>query len=182
MCKFMERIFVSKEMLTTLGEFTILWAEFELVYCNNNCVDKLFFNDKEFNQFTKLCPTRRIKQYIENRQKFFRFCNFDLEYKTLSEQVISSLLDYLGKTKDTITPEIIHEKLYSADFTSYYPQIDNIICNDIIDNKELLLGCLLIIFRLRNNMFHGLKDCYSINKQLKIFKACNVFLDFLLNN
>lgn len=179
---FIERIGASKEIIEELGKFSLLWAQFELEYCGNNCSDKLFLNDKEFEKFLQNVNNQEKKdKYTLSREKFLGLCNFKLDFKSLIENLIAELLKYLKKTRKTITPEFIHEKLYSSNFTSYYSQVDNIICNNINDNRELFLGGLLIIFRLRNNLFHGLKDCYSIDKQMEIFKSCNRFLDYLLN-
>ena len=180
---FIERIGASKEIIEELGKFSLLWAQFELEYCENNCSDKLFLNDTEFNKFLQNVSSQTNKnKYILLRENFLKLCNFNLDFNHLIKNLISVLLKYLHKTKETITPEFIHEKLYSNNFTSYYTQVDNIICNNINDNTESLLGGLLIIFRLRNNLFHGLKDCYTIDNQIEIFKSCNCILDFLLNH
>ena len=180
---FIERIGASKEIVEELGKFSLLWAQFELEYCANNCFDKLFFNDVEFEKFLlNVNGQEKKNNYIFLRENFLKLFNFNTNLKPLIKNIISALLKYLHKTKETITPEFIHEKLYSNSFTAYYPQVDNIICNNINDNQELLLGGLLIVFRLRNNLFHGLKDCYTIDKQIEIFKSCNRFLDFLLNH
>ena len=180
---FIERIGASKEIIEELGKFSLLWAQFELEYCENNCSDKLFFNDIEFEKFLQNVNSQEKKsKYSLSREKFFAICNFNFDFKLLIENLITELLKYLHMTKETITPEFIHKKLYSSNFTSYYSQVDNIICNSVNDNRELILGGLLIVFRLRNNLFHGLKDCYSIDKQIEIFKSCNRFLDFLVNH
>lgn len=179
MHQFIKNINVSNETILELGKFSILWAKFELEYCNNQCSDKLFFNNKIFLNSSK---NVNDKNTITARNNFRNYCNFKLNFKELSHNLIDSLLNYFNQTKETITPKIIHESLYSKNFKCYYTQVDDIICNNITNNEELLLGSLLIIFRLRNNLFHGLKDCYSINNQIHIFKNCNCFLDFLLNN
>ena len=42
-----------------------------------------------------------------------------------------------------------------------------------------LYGCLLTIYRIRNNFMHGLKDIATLKNQLDLFKAANSILEAL---
>lgn len=42
--------------------------------------------------------------------------------------------------------------------------------------KECLFGGLIAIYRIRNNMFHGLKDWTNLDNQINLFKGINEFL------
>lgn len=42
---------------------------------------------------------------------------------------------------------------------------------------DLNCGCLLVIYRIRNNLMHGLKMVEELNNQLKLFKAVNGVLE-----
>lgn len=44
------------------------------------------------------------------------------------------------------------------------------------DGERNLVGGLIAIYRIRNNMFHGLKDWTCLGGQLKLFEGINEFL------
>ena len=43
--------------------------------------------------------------------------------------------------------------------------------------NDLSAGCLLVIFRIRSNLMHGLKDIDMLNDQLELFRAINGVLE-----
>ena len=47
----------------------------------------------------------------------------------------------------------------------------------MMEGDCLVAGCLLIIQRIRNNMFHGLKGLEMLNTQLNLFKGLNLVLE-----
>ena len=47
------------------------------------------------------------------------------------------------------------------------------------EGDDLRQGCLLVIFRIRNNLMHGLKCIEQLNDQLELFKAVNGVLESL---
>ena len=50
------------------------------------------------------------------------------------------------------------------------------------DGKECLAGGLLAIYRIRNNMFHGLKDWIELERQKELFAKLNEFLTYAIRN
>lgn len=154
MYNFIKETGVTNEMISILGEFSFLWAQFELIYFINGCniskIRNLTFNISNFKVYDELCN------------------NF-----------INALLDYLNESKETITIDKIHNKLYSTDFKKFYPEIDDVIKKNIC-GKDLIKGSIFILFRLRNNMFHGLKDCYNINFQKNLFICANILINQLI--
>ena len=48
------------------------------------------------------------------------------------------------------------------------------------DGKEFLVGGLLAIYRIRNNMFHGLKEWVDLDNQIELFAAVNKVLEEIL--
>lgn len=48
------------------------------------------------------------------------------------------------------------------------------------DGTTELCGGLLAIFRIRNNMFHGLKEYKDLDNQIQLFDAMNRLLEHLL--
>jgi hypothetical protein len=49
--------------------------------------------------------------------------------------------------------------------------------NNDINEIDNIIGCLLIVQRIRNNMMHGLKDICDLNEQLELFQAANEVLE-----
>ena len=45
--------------------------------------------------------------------------------------------------------------------------------------EDLGCGCLLVIYRIRNNLMHGLKCIEQLNDQIKLFEAVNDVLETL---
>lgn len=45
-----------------------------------------------------------------------------------------------------------------------------------------LVGGLIAVYRIRNNMFHGLKDYAYFNDQLELFRGINKFLEKSIND
>lgn len=149
---FIERIGASKEIIEELGKFSLLWNAFE---CN-------LFNQE--------CSVNNIK-------------NFD-DYDSINNEtyyinLINELLSYLNVNRQEITKDFIKQKLYSTNRNEYQIEVENVLKNDL-HGKELQIGTMLILLRLRNNMFHGLKDCYNINKQLNLFISANALLNYIM--
>ena len=61
---------------------------------------------------------------------------------------------------------------------------DRLLMEKFMEQKEddLRCGCLLVIYRIRNNLMHGLKCIEQLNDQLELFKAVNGVLESLDRN
>lgn len=149
---FIEKIGASKEIIEELGKFSLLWNAFE---CN-------LFNQE--------CSVFKIQNFQN-----YNCINDETYYINL----INELLLYLNVKKQNITREFIKQKLYSLQRDEYQIEVENVLKNDL-HGEELQKGTLLILLRLRNNMFHGLKDCYNINKQLNLFISANDLLNYIM--
>lgn len=44
-----------------------------------------------------------------------------------------------------------------------------VLLGEILDTKAQLLACLIIVYRFRNNFFHGIKWAYGLRNQLENF-------------
>ena len=53
------------------------------------------------------------------------------------------------------------------------PLVERVIQRQSSDELEILSAILIIILRLRNNLFHGIKWSYGIQGQLENFQAAN---------
>ena len=48
------------------------------------------------------------------------------------------------------------------------------------DFNEIFLFLMLIVGRVRNNMFHGIKQIKKLNEQKELFEICNNLLTLVL--
>lgn len=50
------------------------------------------------------------------------------------------------------------------------------------NNGDVCCGCLLVIYRIRNNLMHGLKCIEELNDQFYLFEAVNDVLESIKVN
>jgi len=146
---------VKEETILEIGKFSILWNMLEERY-----FDKCM-TDKKVPDVANFIYSDNIQQYCLN--------------------LVHALLKYLNEDKKTITIEKIRKKLYSESWNGSYSEMERTILGKS-NNVELLIGSMLLLLRLRNNLFHGEKDTYKINAQLELFSAANTLLDKLLGD
>ena len=146
---------VNKETILEIGQFSILWNMLEERY-----FDK-YMTDRKVTDVANFIYSDHIQQYCLN--------------------LVNALLKYLNEDKTTISIEKIKDKLYSENWNGSYPEMEKTILGKS-SNVELLIGSLLLLLRLRNNLFHGEKDPYKINAQIELFRASNILLDKLLGD
>ena len=60
-----------------------------------------------------------------------------------------------------------------------YDELSTLIVNPNLKNKYLLL--MLMVGRVRNNMFHGIKEVKELNKQKELFEIWNRLLTLSLD-
>jgi hypothetical protein len=60
-------------------------------------------------------------------------------------------------------------------------EILEMLCNEGCSTTVQLIGCLVVVFRLRNNLFHGEKWQYQMQGQYDNFQHANGFLRCLMN-
>lgn len=132
-----------------IGKFTILWAEFEKNYCNNEC------NSNAIWDFASISTVN---------EDFLR----DLCDK------LKGRISYLGVNENqyinyNLTPERARKP----------SQADIKTIKDFINFKgeNLLAGAMLAIYRIRNNLLHGLKELSELNGQIELFKSMNSVLE-----
>lgn len=142
-------------IVTEIGKFTILWAEFEKEYCNNDCSDKLIIQEKDSFRVKEnllMC----FNNNLHDRMEYF---NTDIEaytnYNLIPENARKPKNEYIKIMKDFIN-------------------LDELVKNDWV------CGALLYIYRIRNNLLHGLKIISELNKQLDLFKSMNAILKSIL--
>ena len=60
-------------------------------------------------------------------------------------------------------------------------EVLEMLCNQGCTKSVQLIGCLVVVFRLRNNLFHGEKWSYQLQGQLDNFRQANEFLRNLMD-
>ena len=146
-----EKFKITSDTIASIGMFSILWGRFEL--CN--------FNPK--------IDENRIKRWA-SRYKL------SADQKAVYYSIQSEADNYLG----TIDKETIRERLYSEQNKGCEPNRD-LIYKFLTNPDELCVaGCFLFIYRIRNNLFHGLKDIYALNDQKEMIDTiCNMLYSVL---
>lgn len=71
---------------------------------------------------------------------------------------------------ENFTPEFENLRLRGND---QRPLVEKVISGQSNDDSEILSAILIIVFRLRNNLFHGSKWSYGIQGQLENFRNSN---------
>jgi len=142
---------VNRQTITELGKFTLLWNIFEKEYFDKKC---------------KACKVKNYKYPISKNLE--KKCN----------EFINVLHSYLGTCKNTINREIIKETLFDNS-DEYHVEIENVLKNDCF-GQDLIIGTVFILLRIRNNLFHGIKQCLTINNQLQLFNSANIVLNTLI--
>lgn len=147
-----ERYGLNEGILISIGQFSILWCQFEQ-----------YFFDSDAKQW-------KIIKWAENYP-------VDEVLLACCENVRSSSSTYLCDTGMlTITNRIYSESNQGNEETQKF--IYNFL--NRIDPETTLKGCMLYIQRIRDNLFHGLKAVYSLNDQKYMFDTINKFLNYIL--
>lgn len=146
--------------IESIKNFTILWNLFERYFCDTNA--SLTKIQDEINKMVTAGYTLPKDMYDE---PYAYFCERYLSNNKTNE--IFELLDF----RDTRSDQQFKDDL-KATLESKAP-------NDV----KKTFACLIIIYRFRNNLFHGSKNIATISDQEENFKVANTllmkFLDFL---
>ncbi|MDD4351302.1 MAG: hypothetical protein PHP83_03915 [Clostridia bacterium] len=135
----------------TIGEFSIWWNVFEDQKCECAC---------SYDEILKLVS--RISEVGKSA-----FKEFAIELKNRAKQINPAFT----------TNQYVSQKLYPSDRRARITNTERnnymqIVINFIDSNGENHLdGALLAIWRIRNNMFHGLKGHSELEEQVNLFKA-----------
>ena len=140
---------LKEETVKEIGRFAILWNCFERDYCANNC------------------SMAKIVDAVQNIQiPYEKQCEFAKE---------------LNKRRglfDQIIPDYVENSLHPANANKSAPTYINIM-EDFMKQEygDIKDGCLLIIYRLRSNLMHGLKMVTDLDCQIDLFIAANEVLE-----
>lgn len=141
---------INDAVVSEIGRFAILWNCFEKNYCENNCsINQIVQKSK-----TLIADDKKITSFLQVLHD-----RRDLQY-------------------DQSIEKYINEGLFPGNARHTKPEFDSHMRNFMEQtNDGCLTGCLLIIYRIRNNLMHGLKDIDDLNDQLELFRTAGDVLE-----
>lgn len=142
---------LTDKIVFEIGKFSIFWAEFEKSL-GNNCSDDLLVNKKHLFMVDDNVIINFWKS-LHNRSQYF-------------DEDIEAYTNYNLIPENAHRPRDKYIK-YMKDFLN----LDELVKNDWV------CGALLCIYRIRNNLLHGLKCIDELNGQIELFKAMNKVLE-----
>lgn len=119
-----------------------------------------------------------------------RVCNYSFRISEIEQKLqnlainIVDFLPYIAYFKDRYTHNNSMENCFdglnfrNGDRRSF---VEGVLLGENILAKDYLLAITIIVYRLRNNLFHGLKEMHSINGQRDNFDNANQFLMKLID-
>ena len=144
-------------------------------------------NNRELNEQTVMEIGKfTILWNIFEKEKWENDCNTDKLAKLVSRRNTNinwqNLATTLTERRDLYnedTPRYINERLSLG---RGIKEIEKICIRDFINSsgQTSLIGGLLAIYRIRNNMFHGLKDWTELDSQFELFVKLNEFLTYAI--
>lgn len=154
MCKKINLDGIKTSTIEIIGKFTLLWHEF-IKCCFNDC--EFNFNINESN------------------------CLYKKELIKIDVKYITELKEQAENRRNILHCDI---KNYACpDGSNKNENIKKEMVNFFKDNKPTLIGALCLIYRIRNNLCHGLKQLSEINDQCQLFDGINNILSNIeINN
>ncbi len=164
-----------EETQLLISDFAILWNEYE---------DELYDKGHHIKSIPKMINTLKINGYYSNR----------------IEKLHKKLLDYIKSRNEYDYDKLVNgfnilikEPVFNSDGSIKHYDDGNIVYQgEIFEDKlkeimnsnkicDKLYFMLLIVARVRNNMFHGLKGIYDLKYQKELFRTCNEILKIVLD-
>lgn len=144
--------------IESVKNFSILWNLFERYFCDKNA---------------------SLKKIQDNINKLSE-SNYSFPQIIYDDYYIYSRQRYLSEGK---TNELFESLLFRASDNKYKELLKSILRNSESESKKKVFACFIIIYRLRNNLFHGSKNIATIDEQNENFERANkvlmTFLSFL---
>jgi len=143
----------AQDVILEIGKFCVLWSIFENDKCDNDCnIEKLLSLE---NSISDIDPDKITRLAISLQGR--------VDMSLRGEELVGYIVE----------PEKAKRKMPAEKRTKMGQFLAS-------DGQESLAGCLIAIYRIRNNMFHGLKRLESLNSQIELFRAMNGVLEELI--
>ena len=141
------------------------------------------FNDEDLKNIRDFSLIWNVfeNKICENSFSISRF-----EQKILNKNINSNLFQgHLSYFKnryvqdDNFTPRFTHLNFRERDRKDL---VEKILLGTDTDSNNTILALMIIIYRYRNNLFHGIKNMHQIDQQKQNFEVANNFLKILIDN
>lgn len=136
-------------VVVEIGKFAILWNCFERFHCSNRCNPAKI---KSIAPTIQVAPDKQAElvRVLNERRRWFG--------QIISDYVATGLHPGNARKSD---------------------EEDNAMMREFMEQKgtDLNSGCLLVIYRIRNNLMHGMKMVEELNGQFERFQAVNGVLE-----
>jgi hypothetical protein len=139
---------IDRSQVECIRNFSLMWNLFEGHVCEQRA---------SLDKFEKIVNKLMIKGYLH--------CE---DYKDHVNYFKSRYITNMGTNS-------IFDELYINNKNSKELVI-NVLLDKDTNIKSVVMALLIIIYRLRNNLFHGIKSLYTINNQVDNFKRANRIL------
>lgn len=143
---------LQSEGIERVRNFVLLWNLFETFACGKNA------------------SIRSIRAAVENINAT----------GAISNEMLTPFVDYFANRyfNDNGTSKDIFEglKFRGGDDIQAKEDVRLILTRQIVESKEVLKGLLFILFRFRNNLFHGEKQVVLLDTQISNFTFANRLL------
>lgn len=138
-----------QDTILEVGKFTVLWNWFEYFWCNNDCNSAKI---KDVANRVYIDPEKQCKLANTLNLRRNLFDQLTIDY------VEKSLHPYNSRLSKSEDLKIMRQFMEQT-------------------GEELPRGCLLILYRIRNNLMHGLKLFEELDEQLDLFCAATAVLE-----
>lgn len=140
---------LQNETVLEIGKFSILWNCFEHNWCGNNC------------------NSDKIKSIVKSLQ-------FDMEKQAQFADVLNKRRNWFGQLETDYVRDSLHPSNARASTEDDMQIMLQFLAQE---GDDLLCGCLLVIYRIRNNLMHGIKLLEELDGQIELFRAANDILE-----
>lgn len=120
-----------------------------------NCFERFQCNNN--------CSPKEIKRIAP-------FLNVDVKYQAQLAEVLNQRRSWFGQ----VISEYVETGLCPGNAKPSIEEDKHLMEQS---DDDLRAGCLLVIYRIRNNLMHGLKCIEQLNDQLELFQAVNCVLE-----
>lgn len=132
-----------------IGRFSILWNCFEHDWCDNNCT------------------SQKIKSIIKT-------IRIDAEKQAHLAKVLNERRHWFNQLEMDYVRDSLHPGNARASTEEDMQIMRQFLAQE---GNDLLCGCLLVIYRIRNNLMHGIKLLEELDGQIELFRAANDILE-----
>lgn len=158
-----------------VSDFAILWNEYE---------DELFSKGHRINLISNMINGLKIKNiYIVKIEELYNKLVVYIKSKNefTYNEIVKGYNILIKKAKCDNNGNIMQDKYGNAIYNGGIPkeELKRIMTSDNYLDK--LHFMLIIVARVRNNMFHGTKGISDLKYQKELFKTCNAILKLVLD-